>query len=185
MRQSNCDEDAAETAMQNYLRKLLGVANLQVAAHYNEARADGTLRPARLRAHRRHPGPVVLPHPDRGHPGRGQLERRGSRSTSTSRREHLLPVIWDQRLYLIWPVFKQISEKQSDHRPSRPAAADNPRPGAAEVLVGGVRHEPAQRGPVAAEADPAPRSCTGTPPTHRWRSPSTAASTHAASAVGL
>jgi hypothetical protein len=30
--------------------------------------------------------------------------------------QHLLPVIWDQRLHLIWPVFKQISEKQSDQK---------------------------------------------------------------------
>jgi hypothetical protein len=42
MRQSDMTADAAETAMQNYLRKLLGVANLTVAAHYTETRADGS-----------------------------------------------------------------------------------------------------------------------------------------------
>src|ERR1019366_8736102 len=42
LRQSNCDADAAEAALENYLRKLVGVARLHVAAHYNQMNSDGS-----------------------------------------------------------------------------------------------------------------------------------------------
>ena len=114
LRQTNCDEDAAETALQNYLRKLVGVANLQVAAHYNEVRAGRhatCCTYSRTPAARRRSG-TTAPAPGRT-PGSGQLERWQSLNLDIASQQ-LLPVIWDQRLYLVWPVFKQISEKQSD-----------------------------------------------------------------------
>lgn len=112
MRQGNCDEDTAEAAMQNYLRKLVTVANLQVAAHYNQARADGTYV---LHVFARTQGdPAQWYYRTRT----GSIPEAGSWSAWQSlsldiASEHLLPVIWDQRLHLIWPVFKLISEKQS------------------------------------------------------------------------
>jgi hypothetical protein len=42
LRQTNCNADAAEAAFQNYLRKLVNVSRLVVAAHYNEIKPDGS-----------------------------------------------------------------------------------------------------------------------------------------------
>ena len=46
LRQSNCDADAAEAAFENYLRKLVGVSRLVVAAHYNQTNSTPTDRPS-------------------------------------------------------------------------------------------------------------------------------------------
>ena len=59
LRQTNCDADAAEAALENYLRKLVGVARLQVAAHYNEVqrgRHDTCCTSSRTPAARRRSG---------------------------------------------------------------------------------------------------------------------------------
>src|SRR5262249_12355835 len=111
LRQSDVTGDTAEAALQNYLRKLLGGAHLTLAAHY-------TAGPTRE-------GSYVLPvfaHTG-GTPDQWYYRSRTSDSWSAWQplnldiaSQHLLPVIWDQRLYLIWPVFRQISEKQSDQQ---------------------------------------------------------------------
>ena len=113
MRQSDMTADAAETALQDYLRKLLGVANLNVAAHYAETRADGSYV-----IH-------VFAHTG-GTPDQWFYRTRTGGTMDTGSwapwqplnldiaSRHLLPVIWDQRLYLVWPVFTQIAERQTD-----------------------------------------------------------------------
>ena len=115
MRQSDMTADAAETAMQNYLRKLLGVANLTVAAHYTETRADGSY----VLHVFAHTGAT---------PDQWFYRARTGGSMDTGNwspwqplnlditSQHLLPVIWDQRLYLVWPSFRQIAEKQGDQQ---------------------------------------------------------------------
>lgn len=112
LRQSNCDGNAAEAAVENYLRKLVGVSRLQVAAHYNETKTDGSTV-LHVFAH------------TAGTPPQWYYRTRTSTAPDTGRwiawqslnldiaSQHLLPVIWDQRLFLVWPVFKTISEKQS------------------------------------------------------------------------
>src|SRR5262249_50836979 len=41
--------------------------------------------------------------------------------------DQLMPVIWDRRLHLVWPIFKQITEKQSDQSiPSQNAGSPTP-----------------------------------------------------------
>lgn len=113
LRQTNVDGNAAEKALANYLRKLVGVANLRVAAHYNETRPDGS---AVLHVFAR----------TRGTPAQWYYRTRVGSTPGAGRwspweplnldiaSSHLMPVVWDRRLHLIWPVFKQISEKQSD-----------------------------------------------------------------------
>ncbi|HXB69951.1 MAG TPA: neuraminidase-like domain-containing protein [Candidatus Acidoferrales bacterium] len=117
LRQSNCDGDAVETALENYLRKLVGVANLQVAAHCNQTNPDGSTVLhvfARTSAtppqwyYRARTGKT----PDSGSWSAWEPLNLDIAS------QHLIPVVWDRRLHLIWPVFKQISEKQSDQQVS-------------------------------------------------------------------
>jgi hypothetical protein len=128
LQQSTCNEDLAETALENYLRKLLGVARLVIVAHYNEARADGTFV-LHVFAHTRGT-PAQWFYRTRS----GNSPNSGSWSPWTQLNldiasQHLLPVIWDQRLYLVWPVFKQISEKQSDQAvPSGSGGGTQPAP---------------------------------------------------------
>jgi len=113
LRQTNCDADAAEAAIENYLRKLVGVARLQIAAHYNETKPDGSTV---LHVFAR----------TRGTPPQWFYRTRtglvaGSGAWSAwlplnldIAAQHLIPVIWDQHLHLVWPIFKQVAEQQSD-----------------------------------------------------------------------
>jgi len=109
LRQTNCDADAAEAAIENYLRKLVGVSQLQVAAHYNQTKPDGS---AILH---------VFAH-TAGTPPQWYYRTRTGMTTNAGSWsawqqlnldisvQHLVPVVWDQRLFLAWPVFKQIAE---------------------------------------------------------------------------
>ncbi len=122
LRQSNCDANAAQAAIENYLRKLVGASQLQVAAHYNQTRTDGSTVL------------YVFAHTT-GTPSQWYYRTRtsmtmygGSWSAWQALNldiasNHLLPVMWDQRLFLVWPVFKQSSEKQSSQ--TVPASGSN------------------------------------------------------------
>jgi hypothetical protein len=111
LRQSNCDADAAEAAFESYLRKLVKVSSLNVAAHLTERKSDGS---------------YVL-HVFACTSGTPPQWYYRAYTTSTFdagtwsawsavnldiASHHLLPVVWDRRLHLIWPVFNQISEAQ-------------------------------------------------------------------------
>jgi hypothetical protein len=112
LRQNSCDEALAETALQNYLRKLLSVANLQIAAVYNQALPDGsyvlhvfgqtTTTPTQW-FYRTRTGIAETG---------GSWSPWQSLTVDIGPATHLLPVVWDRRLYLFWPVFKQLSYKQ-------------------------------------------------------------------------
>ena len=117
LRQSDLTADAAEAAMQNYLRKLLGVANLNVAAHYAETRADGSC----VLHVFAHTGATPDQWFYRARTG-GSMDT-GSWSpwqplNLDISAQHLLPVIWDQRLYLVWPVFP--ADRGKAGRPASP-----------------------------------------------------------------
>ena len=62
----------------------------------------------------------------------------------------LVPVIWDRRLYLIWPIFKEQSERPKSAAVPTPPSGGTAETGA-EILGGRVRDERVQRRPVAAE----------------------------------
>jgi hypothetical protein len=113
LKQSNCDSDAATAAFENYLRKLVEISHLVVAAHYQETRPDGS-RVLHVFAH------------TRGTPWKWYYRTRAEGSFGTGiwgawaalnldiRSDHLLPVVWDRRLHLVWPIFKSMAEKSGD-----------------------------------------------------------------------
>lgn len=113
MRQSNCDADAARAALENYLRKLLSVARLKVTAHYNEIQADGTCVLHVFAQTRAAPAQWYYRQRTGSAPGTGSWSPWQSLNLDISGPQ-LIPVIWDQRLHLVWPTFKQLSEKQSE-----------------------------------------------------------------------
>lgn len=127
LRQSNCDGDAAEAAIENYLRKLVGVARLQVAGHYNQTNPDGSTV---LHVFARTSGtPPQWYYRTRTGitPDAGSWSAWHSLNLDIAS-QHLLPVIWDKRLHLIWPVFKQISERQSDQKVPASGGDSQPAP---------------------------------------------------------
>ena len=114
LRQNNCDADLAETAFENYLRKLSDTSLLVVAAHYNQTMPDGSI--------------VLHVFGRTRHTPYKWFYRTRVRSSSLAAgvwtawqplnldisSEQLVPVVWDQRLHIIWPLFKPQSEKQRD-----------------------------------------------------------------------
>jgi hypothetical protein len=113
LRQSDCNADAAESAIANYLRNLVNVSRLVVAAHYNQKNSDGSTvlyvfartqgTPPQWFYRARTAGP--------GNPSSGTWSAWESLNLDIGS-SPAFPVIWDGRLHLIWPILKQISEKQ-------------------------------------------------------------------------
>jgi hypothetical protein len=120
LQQSNCDADACEAAYENYLRKLVSVARLVVAAHYNQVNgtSDGSTV-LWVFAHTRGTPPQwyyrtrTTPAASSGTPPTGVWSAWTSMNLDIPAGQ-LVPVIWDQKLYLIWPTFKQVAEKQGN-----------------------------------------------------------------------
>ena len=117
LRQASCDEDLAETALQNYLRKLVDASQLIVAAHYNDAAADVL----HVFAHTRH------------HPWKWWYRARTAGVWSPWSEigvdipsDQVVAVLWDRRLHLVWLLFKQEAEKQSNQQV--PSSGDNQPP---------------------------------------------------------
>ena len=151
LRQTNCDADAAEAAFENYLRKLVEVSRLVVAAHTTRStRTDRTVS-ACVRPHPRHAVAMVLPNATPAARRARRLERLG-----IAQSRHRLGSAGAGHLgsaaALIWPVFKAGEPRNSRIRPCRLraviSAADR-----AEILGGRVCDERVQRRPMAAEAD--------------------------------
>jgi hypothetical protein len=121
LRQTNADADGAEAAIENYLRKLVSVSRLKIAAHYVETTAKNETV-VHVFAH------------TRSTPWKWYTRRRTGLTPSTGSwsawellnldigSEQLVPVTWDQRLYLIWPNFKQIAAKPQPSDLTVPAA---------------------------------------------------------------
>ena len=126
LRQTNCDADAVEAAFENYLRKLVSVANLVVAAHYDQANRDGTTALHVFARTRGTPPQWYY----RTRTGRAPAAGTWTAWTSLNldiTSDQLMPVIWDRRLHLVWPIFKQITEKQGPQSiPSQGAGSPPP-----------------------------------------------------------
>jgi hypothetical protein len=136
LKQSNCNADAVEAAFENYLRKLVGVARLVVAAHYNLVNADGSsvlhvfartrLAPYQWFYRTRS---TMAPNATTGQPPPSGTWTAWVSLNLDIVAEQVVPVIWDRRLYLIWPIFKQITEKKgSQNVPSSGGGAPQPVP---------------------------------------------------------
>jgi hypothetical protein len=110
LRQSNLDTDAAETAFESYLRKLVELSRLVISAHYNQVNADGS-KVLHVFAHTRGTPPKwyyrarteLLP-------GAGRWSAWEPLNLDIAP-DNVVPVVWDQRLHLLWAIYKQESEK--------------------------------------------------------------------------
>jgi hypothetical protein len=129
LRQTNCDADLAETAFERYLRKLIDVSHLVVAAHYNETTAAGPVV-LHVFAHTRGtPWRWYYRTRKTSSPGAGGVWSAWDAMTLDIASDHLVPVIWDQRLHIIWAVFKPEAEKQRDQGvPAVDAGGTQPAP---------------------------------------------------------
>jgi hypothetical protein len=114
LRQAACDAELAESAFESYLRKLVDTSHLVVAAHYNQSMPDGS---------------IVLHVFARTHavPYKWYYRTRTKAAPSAAGvwtawqsldldipTGQIVPVIWNRRLHIIWPLFKPESEKQRD-----------------------------------------------------------------------
>jgi Tc toxin complex TcA C-terminal TcB-binding domain/Neuraminidase-like domain/Salmonella virulence plasmid 28.1kDa A protein len=127
--QSNCDSDSVEAAYADYLRSLVSVANPRVAAHYIQP--NGTPQGATVlwvfaRSH--------------GNPPRWWYRTRtvvapGSGAWSAWQQlnldiasDQVVPVVWDRRLHLLWPIFHLESERQGTQSVPAAGGGSNPPP---------------------------------------------------------
>jgi hypothetical protein len=128
LRQGACNEDLAETALQNYLRKLVDVSNLVVAAHYNDTPPGG---PAVLHvfAHTRgDPWKWYYRTRTTAVPGAGGAWSAWQALKLDIKSDQVVPVIWDRRLHLVWLIFKPESEKQRDQSVPSSGGGTQPAP---------------------------------------------------------
>jgi hypothetical protein len=110
LKQGNCDTDATTAAFETYLRKLVEVRNLVVGAHYRETRADGSRMLHVFARTQGTPPKWYYRSRAEGIAGAG-LWSAWSPVGLDIGADQVVPFVWDQRLHLVWPAFKQISEK--------------------------------------------------------------------------
>jgi peptidoglycan hydrolase-like protein with peptidoglycan-binding domain len=127
LRQTNCDADAAEAAFQDYLRKLVGVSRLVVAAHYNQIKPDGSEVLHVFGRTRASPPQWFYRTRTSPTPGNGTWSAWTALNLDIAS-VHLLPVIWDRRLHLVWPVFKEESQRSQDQTMPKQGGQDVPPP---------------------------------------------------------
>jgi hypothetical protein len=126
--QADITNDSAETALRHYLEKLHKVARLQVCGQYLES-ADGD-RPAILHVfarsrdlphhyyYRRGVLEVEMPAPHATWKTDGALEAAWTpweRVDVEIEGDHLIPVVYNRRLYLFWPIFSSEDEAPLTH----------------------------------------------------------------------
>ena len=110
LKQSNCDNAATTAALENYLRKLVEVRNLVIAAHYCETRTDGSRLLHVFARTQGTPPKWYYRSRAEGSLGTGIWSAWQALSLDIAS-DQVVPLVWDQRLHLVWPIFKQISEK--------------------------------------------------------------------------
>jgi hypothetical protein len=121
--QSQLTSDTAEEAFRHYLEKLADVQRLVVAAHYHEV--DGSHDTLHVVARTRATSPTYY------------YRQRVDKSYWTAWEkvdldisgEHLVLVLWDRRLHLVWPMLTQQAQPVSDQTitvPTGSAAATTP-----------------------------------------------------------
>jgi hypothetical protein len=127
LRQGNCDDEAVTTAFETYLRKLVEMSQLVVAAHYQETKPDGS-RTLHVFARTRG-APAKWYYRTRSEGAFGAGIWNAWRPLNLDiHSEHLMPVVWDQRLHLVWPNFKQISQAQSSQAVPSGGGGSSPAP---------------------------------------------------------
>ena len=129
LRQSDCNANAAESAMENYLRKLVGISRLVVAAHYNQKNSDGSTI-LYVFAHTQGTSPQWYYRTQSGgagNPTSGVWSAWQSLNLDIGSCP-VIPVIWDSHLHLVWPIFKQISAKQGDQPVPSSGGGSSPAP---------------------------------------------------------
>ncbi len=117
LRQANCDATLASDSLTTYLRSLVDISHLKVTAQVNQSTPNATI--LHVFAHTRGT-PMKWYYRTRTTtldangvpigPGSWAAWREVNLDIQT---EHVVPAIWDARLYLVWATFKPMSEKQS------------------------------------------------------------------------
>ncbi len=124
--QGEVTDDAAETAFLAYLEKLEGVARLEVVGVYHQVEHDQQGQTA-----------VDVLHVfgrTRSTPHVYYYRRRVDAAYWTPwekvnvdiEADHLIPVVWNRRLHLFWPVFSERAEDDSITMPSAGSTLDDP-----------------------------------------------------------
>ena len=108
LQQNEIDQYSAETAFSNYLEKLHGVAQLEIAGFYQEDNADQTI----VHVFGRTPG---------AEPHLYYYRRYDYRQWSPWEKveldiqgDYLIPAVVAQRLYLFWPIFTEIPDEEKN-----------------------------------------------------------------------
>jgi Tc toxin complex TcA C-terminal TcB-binding domain/Neuraminidase-like domain/Putative peptidoglycan binding domain len=103
--QSDIDNDAAEQALMHYLEKLDQVAHLEIAGTFEDE--DKTLHvfgrtfhTPRTHFYRRRDGATLAWTP-------------WEKVDLDIAADHLIPVVWNRKLMLIWPIFNQAQDRQA------------------------------------------------------------------------
>ena len=122
LRQTNCDADAAEAAIESYLRSLVGLSSLTVAAHCLETKGPGLYVLHVFARTPRKPYQWYYRTRTGSSPGCGAWGAWNALNLTIAS-DHLLPVIWDQRLHLLWPVFKSVNENQNQQPQTVPPSS--------------------------------------------------------------
>jgi hypothetical protein len=115
LRQSEISSESAERAYLNYLQKLDDVSNLEISGYYNEYlrcyRNSEGLYEVNERLHifgrcRTSPQAYYYRYRDEYHEW-GAWEKINLDIES----DYIIPIVWNRRLYLFWPIFKEIADK--------------------------------------------------------------------------
>jgi hypothetical protein len=115
--QSDVTAEVAEDVFMTYLERLDSVARLEIAGVYHQAASDG--QPEVLHVFGRTFGATT--------PAHWYRRRIGKRWTAWERVDldisepQLLPIVWNRRLYLFWPVFTEGSTPRYGEGPTPPA----------------------------------------------------------------
>jgi hypothetical protein len=117
--QQDVTSESAEDALRNYLEKLDEVARLEIVGMYHQVENDGVGQPAIDILH-------VFGRTSGNSPHYFYRQRISSyRWTAWEKvsldihSDHLIPVIWNRRLHLFWPIF---TEKAKDTAPKKQTA---------------------------------------------------------------
>lgn len=111
--QADLDADSAEEAFKGYLDKVVDVSRLVVAAHYQELKPDGS-RVLHIFAHTRGTPQRYF------YRTREELPLGHGRFTAWQKLDldiqgkHLVPVMWNRRLHLVWATFAEKAQAEGD-----------------------------------------------------------------------
>ena len=119
LQQNDVDADTVETALENYLKKLDGVAQLDIAGFYQEDDGDNTI----IHVFGRTKG---------GDPHQYYYRRYDYREWTPWEKveadiqgDYLIPAVVNKRLFLFWPVFTEVPDESANSTVSTPAAHES------------------------------------------------------------